>query len=201
MDHDPASRLSFFGYGSLVNELTWAQQYEAQPGEIRGWRREWKHCVSAPFGRVCALTVVPKQDTVVQGVFISCSQTELEILDKREIGYRREVLAASEVGVYSGDNPSTVYIYSSTPKVYRSGSLEYPIWLSYVESVLFGYLRVFGHDGIDRFIESTGGWDAPIVDDRSKPLYPRALQLPIEIRTFIEYKITRIEGVNICSPP
>lgn len=35
----------------------------------------------------------------------------------------------------------------------------------------------FGEAGVARFFATTDGWDAPILDDRAKPQYPRAQQL------------------------
>lgn len=197
MSSDDTSQFAFFGYGSLVNELTWSRSYNAQPGEIYGWDREWKHCVDTPFGRVCALTVAPKLGSVVQGVFITCPDTELAVLDQREIGYRRERLREGQFRSKALPNVHDVFVYRSLPEVYRDGNLRYPIWLSYVESVLYGYLRVFGEEGVDRFIKSTTGWTAPIIDDRSNPLYPRAVRLSSDARELIERKIQKISEIKI----
>jgi hypothetical protein len=39
--------------------------------------------------------------------------------------------------------------------------------------VVQGYLREFGEEGVTRFFTTTHGWDAPILDDRAAPRYPR----------------------------
>ena len=36
-----------------------------------------------------------------------------------------------------------------------------------------GYLDHFGREGLDRFVASTEGWGAPVLDDRAAPVYGR----------------------------
>jgi len=40
-----------------------------------------------------------------------------------------------------------------------------------------GYLQEFGQDGVQNFFQTTDGWDAPILNDRAAPLYPRHQRL------------------------
>lgn len=191
-----SSEVAYFGYGSLVNELTWARKYEMVPAEIRNWMREWRHCVDTPWGRVCALTVSPLADGIVQGAFIKSDLSELQEIDEREIGYERVEIIRSDLVSSAGALPDRLFIYKSGEQAYRSGDRHYPLWLSYVEVVIFGYWRVFGEEGVDRFMASTKGWNTPIIDDRTKPLYPRFTQLNIEQRAFIEGKIRAMDGVT-----
>lgn len=191
-----SNAVAYFGYGSLVNEFTWARRYESHPAELRGWVREWKHCVDAPFGRVCALTVSPHADGMIQGLFIICAREDLKAVDEREIGYERVEITRSAV-VAANDLPDELYIYRSNPRYYREGSSEYPLLLSYVEVVMFGYLRAFGEAAVERFIETTTGWRTPFLDDRMNPIYPRAMQLPIDKRRLIEEKLRMMKGLEI----
>src|SRR5215216_1005069 len=92
-----SAEVAFFGYGSLVNELTWPRVYEREPAEIQNWVRAWKHCVDTPFGRVCALTATRSTKKSIQGVFITCRFDELADLDQREIGYERIQIAPMDV--------------------------------------------------------------------------------------------------------
>ena len=194
-----SNSVAFFGYGSLVNEFTWSRDYDSQPLEIRNWIREWRHCVDAPFGRTCALTVTRRPNSRLQGILIRCNADELAQIDEREIGYERVELSHHDVVSVVENLPKRLYIYTSMPDYNRWGSWEYPIWFSYAEVVLYGYLKVFEKEGVDKFIHSTSGWMAPILDDRKAPRYPRISKLPMEDRTFIERKIQNIDGVTIYS--
>jgi glutathione-specific gamma-glutamylcyclotransferase len=184
-----ANQVAYFGYGSLVNELTWTRKYEMITAEIHNWIREWKHCVDTPWGRVCALTVSREAKSAVQGAFILCDLAELKEVDEREIGYERVELSRDDVVSPALTLPDRLFVYRSTPPAFRSGDAMYPLWMSYIEVVLVGYWRVFGETGIDHFINSTRGWDTPILDDRAQPLYPRFVQLQADDRNFIEQKL------------
>jgi hypothetical protein len=52
-----------------------------------------------------------------------------------------------------------------------------PILLSYLDCVVQGFNTVYGTDGVRDFFRSTSGWDTPILNDRSAPVYPRAQML------------------------
>jgi hypothetical protein len=192
-----SEEIAYFGYGSLVNEFTWARSYQKVPAEIQNWRREWKHCVDASFGRICALTVSRELSSRIQGVFIKCSLSELKAVDNREIGYERVEMPIDDVVDRPDTLPSRLFIYRSTPASYRLGSREYPLWLSYIEVVMDGYLQTFGDAGLDRFIATTSYWATPILDDRELPKYPRARQLPVERRLLFERKLFSLPGVSL----
>jgi hypothetical protein len=197
MNNQITDGVAFFGYGSLVNELTLSKKYDIQSGKIQNWKREWKHCVDTPFGRICALTVSREENVLIDGVFIRCSELELSQFDEREIGYARIGIARSDVVFSSGFVPDRLYIYTSGPESYRIGDFQYPIWLSYAEVVLYGYLRMFGQPGLDRFIQSTEAWSAPIIDDRKNPKYPRFTKISDEDRKLIETRLHNIPEVKI----
>jgi glutathione-specific gamma-glutamylcyclotransferase len=179
---------AYFGYGSLVNELTWARKYEMVPTRLAHWTREWKHCVETPGGKICALTVARDATSSVEGAFIKCNLDQLHEIDEREIGYERIKVSVEEVASSASALPTHLFIYKSLPQHYRSGTPNYPLWFSYLEVVVYGYWRVFGEAGIDRFIASTTGWDTPILDDRDAPRYPRFHQLGVDDRKLIEKK-------------
>jgi hypothetical protein len=61
-----------------------------------------------------------------------------------------------------------------------------PVLLSYIDVVVQGYLREFGEDGVHRFFDTTEGWDAPVLDDRARPVYPRHRVLSAEERTLVD---------------
>jgi hypothetical protein len=198
-----SNAVAYFGYGSLVNELTWLQSErrhpERYPVEVQNWTRQWGHCLDTPQGSGCVLTAVERAGSRIQGILICCDAADLAEIDAREDGYDRIELLHRDVLSSLSDLPEKLYIYKSKPSQYRLGGANYPIWYSYAEAVLHGFLTVFKTAGVDAFIRSTSGWTVPVIDDRDKPQYRRALKTLISTadKIYIEEKIRQIKGVQI----
>lgn len=161
----------FFGYGSLVNRAT--HDYgRAVRARLGGWRRAWRHSAQR---RVPFLTAVPCPDSTIEGLLAQVPGGDWQALDLRETGYARlgtgPDLAPEADGMIAGAGAAQIYAVPSADWARPEGLP--PVQLSYVDVVLQGYLREFGPDGVRRFLATTDGWDIPIQDDRSAPLYPR----------------------------
>jgi glutathione-specific gamma-glutamylcyclotransferase len=195
--------LAYFGYGSLVNELTWLQSerrhLERYPVEVQNWTREWRHCVDTPNGPVCALTAVERAGGRIQGILIRCDAADLVQIDAREVGYDRVELPRRDLLSSISNLPEKLYTYKSKSSYYRLGGMDYPIWFSYVEAVLHGYLSVFKTEGVDAFIKSTSGWTVPVIDDRHNPQYNRSVKnlISAEDKIYLEQKVRQIIGIQI----
>lgn len=166
----------FFGYGSLVNRATHAYG-AARRARLRGWRRAWRYTRhrEGPF-----LTAVPCPDSEIEGLVAQVPGGDWQALDLREIGYARLPLGA-ELQV-EGALPDSTQIYAVPATDAVQPTRPEPILLSYVDVVFQGYLREFGPEGVARFIATTDGWEAPILDDRTAPRYPRHQALSTEER-------------------
>lgn len=190
--------MGVFGYGSLVNKNTLSSDSTtAVSGRLHGWVRQWKHCVDTTqylkdaFGKVCVLTVDSSKDAELDGILLLDSHEKLEKYDKREIGYKRKRIDFETILIdprcLAQDHVSKeCYVYVSEPQHHRWGNSEFPILRSYIDCVLAGFLEVYGREGIEKFIDSTEGWDAPILNDRATPIYPRAVILPQSDRQLID---------------
>jgi cation transport protein ChaC len=178
--------VAYFAYGSLVNRHTRSSTAEAIPVRIAGWVRQWRHCVATSRGKACALTAERQPGADIEGVLILDSMENMTKVDEREIGYKREEVRLEQAGNAAPLAGIETYIYVSAGPHTQWGSSEYPIWRSYLDCVLAGYIDVWGRDGAARFIASTSGWQAPILDDRHAPKYPRAVVLPKPVRNMIE---------------
>jgi cation transport protein ChaC len=183
-----SEHVQIFGYGSLVNRRTRRAHLVAGPARASGWRRSWSHCVETENGKVCALTIVPNAEAEVAGVVVLEHRDHLPALDAREIGYQRVPISvvADEPPILPAPGHQESFSYTSTSAAYRRGSREFPIWRSYLECVLSGFLDLGGDVAARNFIVSTDGWDAPILDDRSAPKYMRAVQLSEDIRREVD---------------
>ncbi len=156
----------FFGYGSLVNIDTHSYRRTA-PAKVTGWRRAWRH---TQLRDVAFLTVVPDETAQIEGLIAAVPNADWAALDEREAGYSRQRLESSQIS-HEHLEPVGVELYETRTDL--DASTQHPILLSYLDVVVQGYARVFGQDGAARFFETTSGWDAPILDDRANPQYPR----------------------------
>ena len=153
----------FFGYGSLVNRAT--QDYPGvKRATVSGWRRAWRHTGAR---KVAFLTAVPCPNTRIDGLLAEVPGGDWTALDAREWAYIR---APAEPG-------RGAQIYHIPADLHAAPSQTHPILLSYLDVVVQGYLNEFGEAGVARFFATTDGWEAPIINDRAAPQYPRAQQL------------------------
>jgi len=144
------------------------------------------HCIETPHGKICALTVTPDVRAEIAGAVLFQSADGLAELDERESGYRR---VRVPVHLERPDPITTeidCFTYIGDSAHYKRGSDEYPIWRSYLDCVLVGYFELGGRGAMENFIASTQGWDAPILDDRRMPLYPRAVALTSDLERGID---------------
>ena len=164
-----------FAYGSLVNPRARQPGIRAVPAALLGWVRQWMHCVDTVHGKVCALTAVPDPKMEIQGLVLSHDDGNFAELDEREAGYFRAKVSARLLTPELGTENIDCFVYVGD-KVHRQpGSYEFPIWRSYLDCVLAGYLGLKGRQSGEDFITSTQGWGVPILDDRPRPRYPRAV--------------------------
>lgn len=162
----------FFGYGSLVNTAT--HTYAGHfPATAHGWQRAWR-CVAGQ--KATFLTVIEAPGTSIEGLVAEVPDRDWRALDAREANYDR--LDARHC---LGPGPSTdaheLAIYAIAQDKFAHPSPDSPILLSYIDVVLQGYLKVFGRRGAEAFVETTIGWDTPVLDDRRTPIYPRHQRL------------------------
>ena len=153
---------SFFGYGSLVNLAT--HEYAApRRATLRGWRRVWH---GTHLREVSYLSVIRDDATTLHGVIAGVPNDDWAALDAREAAYQRHDVS------HAVDHSAPTAVYQVRPE-HIAPKDAHPILLSYVDVVVQGYLHLFGEDGVAHFFDTTDGWDAPILDDRADPIYPR----------------------------
>ncbi len=169
----------FIGFGSLVNTSTHGYGVHA-PVRVKGWARAW---ITNDTYEHAFLSVVPETDVSILGLLARVTDGDWGALDEREAGYYRHRLEQSEwhfetegehsiaAGITDGHLPvDDVQMY-----VHASGTLatsSKPILYSYLETVLFGFYRVYGARGVEEFLQTTTAWTR-IRDDRKSPVYPR----------------------------
>ena len=177
----------FFGYGSLVNRAT--HEYDnAHHATAVGWRRAWRY---TSHRQVAFLTAVPCPDSRIDGLMAEVPNGDLLALDEREYAYDR-VPASSHVD-HNYNLPHEVSIYAIAPTQHHAPTKDHPILLSYLGTVVQGYLNEFGEDGVKAFFDTTSGWDAPILDDSRNPIYPRTQILTRRENALLEDQMQRLD--------
>ncbi len=183
----------FFGYGSLVNLATHSYQ-DAHPARARGWRRAWRHTNLRP---VAFLTAVRDPGCIIDGMIAHVPGDDWAALDMREHAYAR-VAAERDVDHALAHRP-TVALYAIPDEAHGKPDRAHPVLLSYVDVVVQGYLQTFGEEGATRFFETTSGWDAPVMNDRAAPVYPRHQRLTAQETAFVDTALRRL-GVTLIDP-
>jgi Gamma-glutamyl cyclotransferase, AIG2-like len=170
----------FFGYGSLVNCAT-HDFPNPQPAQLTGWRRVWRHTDLRP---VAFLSIVPDPNTTIDGLIAHVPHDDWAALDQREWAYDR--IPATNLVRHPIKQDIEIAVYAVPEVRHGAPSARHPVLLSYVDVVVQGYLREFGSEGAARFFATTDGWDAPILNDRTAPRYPRHQQLTTSETAFVD---------------
>ncbi len=176
----------FFGYGSLVNRST-HDYTDAHGARVHGWRRTWRHVATR---QVAFLTAYAAPGHTIEGLIAGVPGADWEALDQREFSYLRE--PADDV-IHPLPAKPEVHIYHAPPHLHQPATDQHPVLLSYLDTVVQGYLREFGEEGVTRFFDTTDGWDAPIKNDRADPVYSRAQKLTPDERTLVDDNVHRIK--------
>ena len=184
----------FFGYGSLVNRRThgYAEAYAAR---VTGWRRVWRH---THLREIAFLSVEPAPGAEIEGLIAAVPDGDWRALDEREHGYDRQRLA--EGLAHAATRPVAAEIYAVPAHRAAGPGARHPILLSYLDVVVQGYLHEFGEAGAERFFETTHGWEAPVLDDRAAPRYPRAQALTARERGLVDWALKALDA-TVLAPP
>ena len=121
------------------------------------------------------LTAVPSPQDEIDGLIAHVPGNDWAALDEREYAYKRH--PATDQTTHDLTRSLEVQVYAVPPYEHGNPSAKHPILLSYLDVVVQGYLREFGLEGVRQFFQTTDGWDAPILNDRDTPRYPRHQRL------------------------
>ncbi|MFK7838272.1 MAG: gamma-glutamylcyclotransferase family protein [Sulfitobacter sp.] len=177
----------FFGYGSLVNTDTHVYG-DTHPAYLKGWRRAW---VRTQGRETVFLTVHMDGHSTIDGLVAAVPDADWGALDLREAGYAR---LSSGGAVKHPLSPAPDVEHYAIPPEHVQPDGDHVILLSYLDVVVQGYLRVFGEDGVQRFFDTTDGWDTPILNDRAAPRYPRNKVLSPHETMLVDTHIKRLSA-------
>lgn len=176
----------FFGYGSLVN--TGTHDYpDARRAHVTGWRRLWRHTNRRA---VAYLTVHRVEGAEIDGLIAHVPNSDWAQLDVREAAYDRVGLAHDAVR-HDHPDPIDVQLYRTKDGQDAAPTTRHPILQSYLDTVTHGYFHQFGAEGLERFFDTTDGWAAPVLDDRSAPIYPRTTAASKDLQRQIDQALDK----------
>lgn len=161
----------------------------AQPAALAGWRRRWRYTTRR---EVAYLTVVPDTDCTIDGLIAPVPDQDWGALDYRERAYAR-VPAAHQITHALPHRPD-IAVYAIPDDGDDAATTDHTLLLSYIDVVVQGYLREFGAEGAARFFATTDGWDAPIIDDRAAPRYPRHCRLTADETALVD---AHLDGLKV----
>jgi hypothetical protein len=191
----------YFGYGSLVNRDTRPTGEFSEPATLHGWQRVWENRTADPErSQQCTslsielLTEASKGS--IEGVVARMPVSDLAQLDQRESGYDRLRLPISDFQLTDNVETDHIYVYQSQLPNRFLADDQHPILQSYIDCVLAGYVRQFGPSGMQSMIDSTRGWDRPVLDDRAAPHYPRAVNIDADLQSSIDQLLSSTKTPN-----
>lgn len=163
----------------------------AVSARLKGWHRVWEHRTSDPdrLQQCTSLSVEPAHDADddgIDGVVARLPVSQLPELDARETGYERLNLPADDFDLPEDVVTDTVCVYRSMPKNRYLADPAHPILQSYIDCVMAGYKSRFGITGMHAMLSTTRGWEHGILNDRSKPHYPRWVPIDPELKQQID---------------
>ena len=165
-----------FGYGSLANAETHSFEIIGMMS-LRGWRRSWAHWVTSSDRKATSLTIVPSGTSDVLGALLRVPASGWAGLAERENGYDLSFLDPSLIEEHPSRFSTTETCQTYISRQENRGGDDHPIFLSYIDTVAQGFLRVGGEDAAGTFFNTTDGWSTPVLNDRAAPRYPRATVL------------------------
>ena len=78
------------------------------------------------------------------------------------------------------------FIHIGVAEHRRSGDRDHPVLLSYVDTVIAGFLNRFGENGPQHFVDTTLDWHVPVLNDRRDPRYSRAVRPTCDERARVD---------------
>ncbi len=192
----------YFGYGSLVNRDTRPAGEFAQSAHLTGWHRVWEHrTADKERQQQCtSLSIEPiklPEGGGIDGVIARIPASMLDELDFRESGYERLSLPIGDFELTTDIDSDTIFVYRSLPQNRFLADVKQPILQSYIDCVLAGYQNRFGDVGMRTMIESTRGWDRPILNDRQAPHYPRWVTIDPGLQAQIDQHMDALPNTQI----
>lgn len=160
----------------------------ARTARLSGWRRIWRYTT---LREVAYLTVVPDPDSAIDGLIAPVPDADWEALDYRERAYER--VPATHQITHDLHHEPDIAVYAVPGDHHAASGPDHTLLLSYIDVVVQGYLHEFGPEGAARFFATTDGWEAPVINDRAVPRYPRHCRLTPDETALVDANLEALQ--------
>ena len=200
LNPEQGSKNYIIGYGSLMDKesriRTNKSAFVVKPILIKGFERTWG--LHGGMYKITFLTIIKKENSIVNAVYYPVSIKDLKKTDRRERVYCRVKVEGKDLSFY-GKNIKTknknFWVYAANPKKIKKPSNSYPIVQSYVDLFIGGCFQIKEKYKIDEFpkqcIETTTEWSKHWVNDRvhaRRPfLVPNFYKIDKLLSNFFDY--------------
>ena len=137
----------------------------------------------------------------IDGVVVEIPVSALPALDAREANYDRLALPREAFSLPEAVRADAVFAYRTSEARRRDPDVDHPVLRTYVDCIMAGYLERFGEAGLEAWLATTDGWEAPLFDDREAPRYPRAVALPASLLARFDDRLAARRGTPETPPP
>jgi hypothetical protein len=165
-------------YGSLMSKFSrenFSKIYEpVLPVIVLNWRRYW--CVNDHDEGATHCGAIFERNAQLEAVLVPTIINDE--LRQRERNYspllidQSSILGASSLQPIHSDLESRYWIFS--PKAPNKPTNACPIVQTYVDTCLVGCFEAGGPRFADSFVACSRGWSEPWINDRNRPVFPRA---------------------------
>lgn len=177
-----------FGYGSLVNAAT--HDFEnTQPAILHGWQRAW---IRSPLRKICYLSIVKSDGAQIRGALSEVHDHHWPELNEREAAY--DLINAQ--GMVTADQIPAAQLstFAISPDQGQTPDRNSQVLLSYLDTVVQGYMAQAGPQGVSEFFETTQNWQATFINDRSAPIYRRHQPVTALERNLTDEHLARLSA-------
>ncbi len=169
------SKNYIIGYGSLMEKesrtRTNKSAFVVKPILIKNFERTWGQ--NGGMYKITFLTIVKKENSIVNAVYYPVSLKDLKKTDRRESGYCRLKVEEKNLSFYGKKiktENKNFWVYAADPEKIKKPSKDHPIVQSYVDIFMNGCFQIKERYKIDNFpkqcVETTSGWSVFWVNDR-----------------------------------
>ena len=174
------SKAFIFGYGSLIcldSRSRTGVSTSAVPVTVSDVKRGWYIRNSDYF--YASVAIIRSPGSLCRGVLFEIPFSEITRFDQREYKYQRIQLSPESIAECEFTLSPTDVIYTYCISQIEQPDYAHPIPLSYLEVIMHGCLS-YGEAFAHEFIETTGGWNAPWINDIELPVYVRPLAAAVD---------------------
>ena len=200
LNPEQGSKNYIIGYGSLMDKesriRTNKSAFVVKPILIKGFERTWG--LHGGMYKITFLTIIKKENSIVNAVYYPVSIKDLKKTDRRERAYCRVKVEDKDLSFY-GKNIKTknknFWVYAANLEKIKKPSNSYPIVQSYVDLFIGGCFQIKERYKISEFpkqcVETTTEWSKYWVNDRvhaRRPfLVPNFYKIDNLLSNFFDY--------------